>query len=164
MARVAKAAPEVEDSVAYWPSAANLTLSTDAFTTLVADGEVIFQPQTPPPQTPTPLPTEKPTPAPTATPKPTEAPTPKPTIAPTPKPTATPKISLSKCKITVKDQVYTGKALKPAVTVKYGKETLKKGTDFTVVYKNNKAIGTAAVTVKGKGKYTGTAKAVTVKK
>ena len=34
-------------------------------------------------------------------------------------------------------------------------ETLKKGTDYTVAYKNNKAIGTATVTLKGKGKYTG---------
>ena len=69
------------------------------------------------------------------------------------------KIKITKCAVSVKDQVYAGKALKPAVTVKYGKETLKKGTDYTVVYKSNKAIGTATVTIKGKGKYTGTTKA-----
>lgn len=32
---------------------------------------------------------------------------------------------------------------------------LKKGTDYTVSYKNNKNIGTATVTFTGKGKYTG---------
>lgn len=95
------------------------------------------------------------TPAATVTPKPTASP--KPTA--TPGPTSTPKISLSKCTITVKDQTYTGKALKPAVTVKYDKKTLTKGTDFSIVsYKNNKAIGTATMTIKGKGNYTGTEK------
>ena len=68
------------------------------------------------------------------------------------------KIKLSKCKITVKAKVYTGKPLKPAVTVKYKGKALKKGTDYTVSYKNNKAIGKATVVVKGKGKYTGTVK------
>ena len=85
--------------------------------------------------------------------KPTEAPTAEPTA--TPKPT---KVKISKCKITVKDQTWTGKALKPAVTVKNGKVKLKKGTDYTVSYKNNKAVGTATVTVKGKGNYTGSKK------
>jgi len=76
-----------------------------------------------------------------------------------PEPTPAPKVKLSKCKVTVKDQVYTGKALKPKVTVKYGKKTLKKGTDYTVTYKSNKAVGTATVVVKGKGGYTGSKKA-----
>jgi len=80
--------------------------------------------------------------------------------APTPVPTATPapKVKLSKCTATVKSQVYTGKALKPAITVKYGKVALKKGTDYTVTYAKNKAVGTATATLKGKGKYTGTKK------
>ena len=34
--------------------------------------------------------------------------------------------------------------------------TLKKDTDYTVSYKNNKKIGKATITVTGKGKYTGT--------
>ena len=42
--------------------------------------------------------------------------------------------------------------------MKYGKKTLKKGTDYTVSYKNNTEIGTATVTFKGKGKYTGSKK------
>lgn len=50
--------------------------------------------------------------------------------------------------VTVKDQKYTGKALKPAVTVKVGKTKLKKGKDYTVSYTNNKNLGTAFVTVK----------------
>ncbi len=55
----------------------------------------------------------------------------------------------------VSDYTYTGKAHKPAVTVKDGDYTLKKGTDYTLSYKNNKDIGTASITIKGKGKYTG---------
>ncbi|SDK63031.1 Ig-like domain (group 2) [Sarcina sp. DSM 11001] len=45
---------------------------------------------------------------------------------------------------------YTGSAIKPAVTVKAGNTTLKNGTDYTVTYKSNKAIGTATVVVAGK--------------
>ncbi len=67
------------------------------------------------------------------------------------------KKDLSKdAKVTVaKTKAYTGKALKPAVTVKVGSKTLKKGTDYTVSYKNNKKPGKATVTVTGKGNYTG---------
>jgi carbon monoxide dehydrogenase subunit G len=69
------------------------------------------------------------------------------------------RVPMSMCKLTVKDQTYTGKALKPAVTVKYGSVTLKKDTDYTVAYKNNVKPGKATVTVTGKGDYTGVAKA-----
>ncbi|MDC7287309.1 leucine-rich repeat domain-containing protein [Blautia schinkii] len=58
----------------------------------------------------------------------------------------------------VKDQVYTGKNLTPSVTVKVGGKTLKNKTDYTLSYKNNKAIGKATVTITGKGNYTGTVK------
>ena len=67
-------------------------------------------------------------------------------------------VNISKCAVTVKDQTYTGKALKPVVTVKYGKTKLVKGTDYTVSYKNNKEAGTATVTLTGKVDYTGTRK------
>jgi len=67
-------------------------------------------------------------------------------------------IDISKAKVTVSDQVYTGKQLKPAVKVVLNKKTLKRGRDYTVTYKKNKAVGTATVTVKGKGNYSGTAK------
>ncbi|MBR1663811.1 MAG: hypothetical protein IJ696_05745 [Ruminococcus sp.] len=69
----------------------------------------------------------------------------------------TAKKSVAKAKVTgLSAKTYTGKALKPAVTVKLGSIKLKKGTDYTVSYKNNKAVGKATVTIKGKGKYTGT--------
>ena len=61
--------------------------------------------------------------------------------------------SIKKASVSVKDQAYTGKALNPTVTVKLGSKTLKNGTDFIVSYKNNKSIGKATVTIKGKGAY-----------
>lgn len=61
------------------------------------------------------------------------------------------KLTISK----ISNKSYTGKAVKPAVTVKDGDKKLKKGTDYTVSYKNNTKIGTASVTIKGKGDYTG---------
>ena len=53
------------------------------------------------------------------------------------------------------NKTYTGKNRKAAVTIKDGNYTLKSGTDYTLTYKNCKNIGTASVTIKGKGKYTG---------
>ena len=58
----------------------------------------------------------------------------------------------------IKNQVYTGKALKPAVTVKMDGTELTKGTDYTVAYKNNKKVGKATVTITGTGAYSGTKK------
>lgn len=63
---------------------------------------------------------------------------------------------VSTLKITVPSVTYNGKAQKPAVTVKYNNYTFKNGTDYTLSYKNNTKIGTATVTVKGKGKLSGT--------
>ena len=63
-------------------------------------------------------------------------------------------ISIKKCKITgIKDAVYTGKAIAPAPVVKYNGKKLVKGRDYTVKYANNKAVGTATVTITGIGKY-----------
>ena len=56
----------------------------------------------------------------------------------------------------IADQDYTGKAIEPAVVVKKGSTTLTKGVDYTVTYENNVKVGTAYVSVKGIGKYTGT--------
>jgi hypothetical protein len=50
---------------------------------------------------------------------------------------------------------YTGKEIKPDVTIKDGSTTLKKGTDYTVSYSKNKNVGTATVSVTGKGNYKG---------
>ena len=55
----------------------------------------------------------------------------------------------------ISDKTYTGAAIKPAVTVKLNGVTLKSGTDYTVSYSNNVNIGTASVTITGKGDYTG---------
>ena len=63
---------------------------------------------------------------------------------------------VSTLKITVPSVTYNGKAQKPAVTVKYNNYTFKNGTDYTLSYKNNTKIGTATVTVTGKGKLSGT--------
>lgn len=63
---------------------------------------------------------------------------------------------VSTLKITVPSVTYNGKAQKPAVTVKYNNYKFKNGTDYTLSYKNNTKIGTATVTVKGKGKLSGT--------
>lgn len=55
----------------------------------------------------------------------------------------------------IKTKTWTGSALSQAPTVKVGSKTLKKGTDYTLSYKSNKNVGTATVTIKGKGAYTG---------
>lgn len=58
--------------------------------------------------------------------------------------------------VKIADKAYTGKAIKPTAKVKYGNQTLKKGTDYTVSYENNTKIGKAAAVIKGKGSYQGT--------
>lgn len=72
------------------------------------------------------------------------------------------KVSIGKCKVTLSKQSYTydGKKKKPSVkkVVKADGKTLKAGTDYQVSYKNNTNAGTASVTVKGIGNYTGTVK------
>ena len=68
--------------------------------------------------------------------------------------------SLSKAKIAkIADKVYTGKAKKPKPSVKMGSLKLKRGRDYTLSYKSNRAIGKAKVVVKGKGNYKGRATA-----
>lgn len=51
---------------------------------------------------------------------------------------------------------YTGKAIKPSVTIKSNGTTLKKGTDYTISYSNNINPGTAKVIITGKENYEGT--------
>ncbi|MCM1267290.1 MAG: InlB B-repeat-containing protein [Bacteroidales bacterium] len=58
----------------------------------------------------------------------------------------------------VAEQTYTGSAIKPAVTVtdrEAGNAVLVRDQDYTVSYSKNKAVGTAKITVKGKGNYSG---------
>ena len=56
----------------------------------------------------------------------------------------------------ITNKTYTGKALTQTPVVKLSGKTLKSGTDYTVTYLNNKAVGTATVRITGKGSYTGT--------
>ena len=56
----------------------------------------------------------------------------------------------------IDDVAYTGSAITPAVTVTDGNTTLTQGTDYDVEYADNTDMGTATVTVTGKGGYTGT--------
>ena len=53
------------------------------------------------------------------------------------------------------NKVYNGKTMKPAVTVKYRNTVLSAGKDYTVSYKKNKSVGTASVSITGKGNYYG---------
>lgn len=54
------------------------------------------------------------------------------------------------------EEYYNGLPLTPALTIKYGSLTLVKDRDYTFEYSNNTEIGTANVSVVGKGNYTGT--------
>ncbi len=56
-------------------------------------------------------------------------------------------------KIVTSDRVYTGEVLKPQITVKYGKTTLLKDTDYTVLYDDEhiEAGETATITIRGNG-------------
>ncbi len=64
----------------------------------------------------------------------------------------------------IEDQVYTGAFIMPTVTVKNGEEVLTEGVDYTVSYRNHKVVASSksekapTVTVKGKGRYTGSIK------
>lgn len=71
-------------------------------------------------------------------------------------------MDLTDCSVTISKTAYTytGKTIRPAVTVTCKKLdgttiTLKKDTDYTVAYKDDKMPGKATVVVKGKGDYTG---------
>ena len=65
--------------------------------------------------------------------------------------------SISKATVTgIKAKVYTGKAVTQNPVVKIGAARLKKGTDYSISYKNSKNVGTATVAITGKGNYKGT--------
>lgn len=69
------------------------------------------------------------------------------------------KTSIKKASVSgISNKNYNGKSQKQSIKVKLGKKTLKQGTDYSVSYKNNKNIGKATVTIKGKGKYEGSIK------
>ena len=63
---------------------------------------------------------------------------------------------LTGANVTVPDQIYTGEALTPAVTVTLENNTLTAGKDYTVQYVNNTELTSEAVAlVSGCGNYTG---------
>lgn len=55
----------------------------------------------------------------------------------------------------IPNQSYTGKALKPNVTLTHQGQPLQRDVDYTLEYQNNKNLGTAAVTIKGMGSFNG---------
>ena len=56
----------------------------------------------------------------------------------------------------VPDQMFTGAAITPEPVIKFGAITLKKDTDYTLAYSNNTNVGTATITITGKGNYSDT--------
>ncbi len=71
-------------------------------------------------------------------------------------------ITKPNAKITVSgiaNKNYTGKAQKQSrLVVKSGSKTLASGRDYTLTYSNNVKVGTATITITGKGNYKGTIK------
>lgn len=83
--------------------------------------------------------------------EPTQGPEP-----PITEPTVPVTYNIGKAKVSaVPDKTYTGKAITPTVKVTYNGKILSKNKDYTLSYKNNKEVGTAAITITGKGSYTG---------
>ncbi len=72
------------------------------------------------------------------------------------------KFNVADADVTVLNQVYTGEAVTPAVTVSGNGATYTEGVDFTVEYANNVDKGTASVVIEGIGSCEGT-KTVTFK-
>lgn len=69
------------------------------------------------------------------------------------------KASIKSASATIKSKTYTGSGItlkEDDIKVKFGKQTLKYGTDYVLTnYSNNVSAGTASVTVKGIGNYCG---------
>ena len=74
--------------------------------------------------------------------------------AASPEPPA-PSVTLSKAEIQIADQVYTGKALTPVVTVRLNGKKLVREQDYTVSWTDNRQIGKATVKVTGRNGYAG---------
>ncbi len=69
----------------------------------------------------------------------------------------TPKKHIGSCTInSIPDQTYTGSEIKPPLTITDGGHQLIENAYYTAVYTDNKAVGTAKVTITGKGLYEGT--------
>ena len=70
--------------------------------------------------------------------------------------------SVSKAKVKIKDQVYTGKEVVPAksdIEIRIGKDAPLKSSDYEIIaVENNVKKGTATVTIRGLDNYGGTKK------
>lgn len=55
----------------------------------------------------------------------------------------------------IEDQTYTGSRICPAISVTDGEKVLEPGVDFTTQCSNNISVGTASMTITGKGHYIG---------
>ena len=72
------------------------------------------------------------------------------------RPSAPNLIDLSNATINkIESQVYTGNPITPKVNLSYDNNSLIEGTDFEVIYENNKSVGTSTVTINGIGNYEG---------
>jgi hypothetical protein len=69
-------------------------------------------------------------------------------------------VKLADAKLKTTTFTWSGSEKKPTATVTAKvngtTKTLKAGTDYTITYKNNKSVGKATATIKGKGNYSGT--------
>ena len=69
-------------------------------------------------------------------------------------------ISIEEASVTgITSKAYTGNAITQELVVKIGDTILEKDIDYTIAYSNNINVGTATVTITGKGNYKGTASA-----
>jgi len=67
------------------------------------------------------------------------------------------KVDMSQVSVSkIASQVYTGKAIIPALKLTYKGTTLAKDRDYTVSFSGNTNVGTAKVIIKGKGNFQGT--------
>lgn len=70
-----------------------------------------------------------------------------------------PPVNISNVTInSISNQKYTGNKITPSISIKYNNKTLVKNKDYTMSFENNTSIGTATVTIKCNGNYTGTKK------
>ncbi|MDR3328106.1 MAG: hypothetical protein LBT04_08325 [Prevotellaceae bacterium] len=53
----------------------------------------------------------------------------------------------------IQEQTYRASAITPDILIKDGNKTLAKDVDYTVTYSNNMNVGSASVTITGKGNY-----------
>ena len=58
--------------------------------------------------------------------------------------------------VTIGNQRYTGEKVEPTISLRFGKNTLKEGTDFKAEFKDNIQPGQATVKLTGLGNYNGT--------